>query len=152
HDGGEILDNFDDVFVFDPIDRAPFPRFRFLRNARYPSGLQTNGFGWRGPDVALNKRPASIRIAFVGASTTVGEHGEAYSYPDGIQCLLNRWGQAPHPAIAFETINAGREGVNSNSIQAIVRQEVLPIDPDLVVYYEGSNQFWPANFIGITLP
>jgi hypothetical protein len=49
-------------------------------------------------------------------------------------------------------INAGREGVNSNSIQAIVRQEVMPLDPDLVLYYEGSNQFWPANYIGIPLP
>jgi hypothetical protein len=152
HDGGEILDNFDDVFVFDPIDGKPFPRFRFLRSVTYPSGLQTNAFGWRGPDIALNKRPGSIRLVFVGASTTVSPHHEPYSYPELIQFLLNRWGQARHPEIRFEAINAGREGVNSNSIQAIVRQEVLPIDPDLVVYYEGSNQYWPADFIAMTLP
>ena len=152
HDGGEIFDNFEDVFVFDPIDGSPFPRYRFLRGVTYPSGLRTNAFGWRGPEIALNKRPGSIRIAFIGSSTTVGPHHEPYSYPELIQFLLNRWGQARHPQIAFEVINAGREGVNSNSIQAIVRQEVLPLDPDLAVYYEGSNQFWPANFIGIALP
>ena len=151
-DGGEIFDNFDDVFVFDPIDGTPFPRFRFLRGVTYPTALRTNAFGWRGPDITLNKQPGSIRIVFVGASTTVGYHGEPYSYPELIQFFLNRWAQAHHPEITFEAINAGREGVNSHSIQAIVRQEVLPIDPDLVVYYEGSNQYWPADFIAKTLP
>jgi len=152
HDGGEILDNFEDVFVFDPLDGSPFPRFRFLRGVTYPSALRTNAFGWRGPDIALNKRPGSIRIAFIGASTTVGPHHEPYSYPELIQFLLNRWGQLRHPQLTFEVINAGREGVNSSSIQAIVRQEVLPVDPDLVVYYEGSNQYWPADFIRARLP
>ena len=151
-DGGELMDPYDDVFAFDAVDGAAFPRFRFLRNSRYPSGLQTNSFGWRGPDIALNKRPGSIRIVFVGASTTVGPHHEPYSYPELIQFLLTRWGRARHPDIVFEAINAGREGVNSNSMQAIVRTEVLPVDPDLVVYYEGSNQYWPANFIPVTLP
>src|SRR5262249_34618194 len=28
---------------------------------------------------------------------------------------------------------------------AIVRDELLPLDPDLAVYYEGSNQFGSAN-------
>ena len=152
HDGGEIFANFDDVFVFDPIDGSPFPRYRFLRGANYPSGLQTNRFGFRGPEIALNKRPGSIRIAFIGSSTTVGPHHEPYSHPELIQFLLNRWGRARHPDVAFEVINAAREGVNSTSIQAIVRQELLPLDPDLAVYYEGSNQFWPADFIGIPLP
>jgi hypothetical protein len=152
HDGGEILDTFDDVFVFDPIDGTPFPRFRFLRGVNYPSGLRTNAFGWRGPDVALNKRPGSVRLAFIGSSTTVGPHHEPYSYPELVQFLLNLWGRARHRDVTFEVINAGREGVNSNSLQAIVRQEVMPLDPDLAVYYEGSNQFWPANFIGIALP
>ena len=59
---------------------------------------------------------------------------------------------ANHLGVAFESINAGREGVNSSSIQAIVRQELVPVEPDLVVYYEGANQFWPADFVTTTLP
>jgi hypothetical protein len=45
-------------------------------------------------------------------------------------------------------INAGREGINSRSLPAIVRQEILPVEPDLVYYdYDGANQFWPGNFV-----
>jgi hypothetical protein len=151
-DTKEIFDKFDDVFVFDPVDGSPYPRFRFLRGANYPSGLRTNAFGWRGPNVALNKHPGSIRIAFVGASTTVGPHYEPYSYPELIQFLFNRWMAARHPQLRVEVINAGREGAGSQNFPEIVRQEVLPVDPDLIVYYEGSNQFWPIDFIPTALP
>ena len=37
--------------------------------------------------------------------------------------------------------------MNSTDIAAIVRTEVLPLRPDLVVYYEGSNQFQPASIV-----
>jgi hypothetical protein len=36
----------------------------------------------------------------------------------------------------------------SADIAAIVRQEVLPIEPDLVLYYEGSNEFDIKGIIG----
>jgi hypothetical protein len=152
HEGANLFDQFDDIFVFDPVDGGPFPTYRFLQNAAYPSGLRTNGFGWRGPQPALRKPPQTIRIAFVGASTTVDYHSYPYSYPELVGLWLNQWAALRHPGISFDAINAGREGVNSQSIQAIVRQEVVPLEPDLVVYYEGSNQFWPADFINITLP
>ena len=42
--------------------------------------------------------------------------------------------------VRFEVLNAGRESVNSNDIEAIVREEALPLSPDLVFYYEGGNQ------------
>jgi hypothetical protein len=147
-----LFSRFADVFLFDPVDGEPFPTYRFLANASYPSGLRTNRFGWRGQDIALTKPAQTVRIAFVGASTTVGYHAYPYSYPELVGMWLNQWAAERHPEIHFETINAGREGINSRSIQAIVRQELLPVDPDLVVYYEGSNQFWPADFINITLP
>ncbi len=41
----------------------------------------------------------------------------------------------------FEVLNAGRESINSVDIAAIMREEVAPLAPDLVVYYEGANQF-----------
>ncbi len=148
----ELFNRLDDIYVFDPTDGSESPTYRFLRNVTYPTGLRTNTFGWRGPDIPLNKPPRTIRIAFVGASTTVGPHGEPYSYPELVGLWLNRWMEAHHLDISIDAINAGREGVNSRSIQAVVRQEAVPVEPDLVVYYEGSNQFWPADFISTTLP
>jgi len=135
-----------DVFVFEPADGTPYPTYRFLRNVHYPSGLVTNGFGWRGPDVPLNKPGGRIRIAFVGASTTIDAHGDPFSYPEYIARWLRQWAETRRLPVSFDVINAGREGILSNSIAAIVRQELLPVRPDLVVYYEGANQFWPNSF------
>ena len=47
----------------------------------------------------------------------------------------------------FEAINAGRSGILTPDIQSVVRNELLVLEPDLVVYYEGSNGFWPVEFI-----
>jgi hypothetical protein len=43
--------------------------------------------------------------------------------------------------VRFEVLNAARESIGSAGIASIVRQEVVPTRPDLVVYYEGGNQF-----------
>jgi hypothetical protein len=48
-----------------------------------------------------------------------------------------------------EVINAARSGIDSASISAIVRQEVAPLEPDLVVYYEGANSLAPLQTLRI---
>jgi hypothetical protein len=138
--------DLDSVYVFEPRDGAPYPTYRFLRAAHYPSGLTTNAFGWRGPDVPLNKPPGRVRIAFAGASTTLDAHADPFSYPEYVGRWLRTWAAARHPSVSFDVVNAGREGILSNSIAAVVREELLPVRPDLVVYYEGANQFWPNAF------
>src|SRR5262249_2428994 len=57
------------------------------------------------------------------------------------------WASARHPTVSFDIVNAAREGISSRSTAAIVQQEVAPVRPDLVVYYEGSNEFWPNAFV-----
>jgi hypothetical protein len=47
----------------------------------------------------------------------------------------------------FEVLNAARESLISTDIAAVVHTEVLPLHPDLVVYYEGGNQFWPGSIV-----
>ena len=129
------------LFVYDPPDGSPHPPYRFLPNATTPVGLVTNAYGFRGPPVPFVRTPQTIRIAFVGASTTVDAHHLAYSYPEFIGHWLNLWAASKRLDVRFEVLNAGRESINSIDIEAIVRQEVLPLRPDLVVYYEGANQF-----------
>ena len=152
HRNQAVFNQFKDVFVFDAMDGSELPAFRFLQKAKYPTGLRTNTFGYRGPDISLNKPHGTVRIAFVGASTTIAPHAEAYSYPDLVGFWLNLWARARNRPLTFETINAAREGTNSRTFQAVVRQELVPLEPDLVVYYEGANQFWPAEFIPEPLP
>ena len=47
------------------------PKFGFLPDTTTPIGLVTNAYGFRGGPVALARQPKTIRIAFLGASTTV---------------------------------------------------------------------------------
>ena len=141
------LESLSDVYVFDPVDGTPFPTFRFLRHAHYPSGLRTNAFGWRGADIPIDKPPGRIRIAFVGASTTVAPHADPFSYPEYIGRWLNEWAKTLGRPVSFDVVNAGREGILSASIEAVVRNELRPVRPDIVVYYEGVNQFWPSDFM-----
>ena len=136
-----------DVFVFAPITGKALPRFRFLPNTILASGLVTNRFGWRGPDIALNREQGVIRVAFVGGSTTANPHSHRFSYPEFVGGWLNRWAQVRRLPVRFEIINLGHEGSNSNDFAAEVPDDLLPLDPDLVVYYEGSNQFWPTDFV-----
>ena len=133
------------VEVFDPPSVTLFPRYRFPPNVTTVGKLVTNGFGLRGRPLSLAKPPRTIRIAFLGASTTIGYHYFAFSYPERVVAWLNRFAEANHYDVRFEMLNGGREGINSHDVARILKDELLPLDPDLAVYYEGANQFASAN-------
>ncbi len=148
---GSSLPPYDDFFYFDPIDGEPYPTYRHLPHV-HPAGVfVSNNFGWRGHDIALNRPGHVIRIAFVGASTTIDGYGVRFSHPELVEFWLNKWAAANGAAYSFEVINAGRSGIDSRSIAAVVRKELVPVDPDLVVFYEGANQFWPGQLLKVRL-
>lgn len=135
------------AFSFEPEDGSVHPPYRYLLSATTPYKLTTNRFGFRGHEISAEKAPGVVRIAFLGASTTVGSHGQPFSYPEFIERWLNLWAAQEAPGVRFETINAGREGIASPDTAAIVREELLPLEPDLFVYHEGANQFTPTEMI-----
>jgi hypothetical protein len=127
--------------VFESVDGTAYPPYRYYPSRTTPLGMTTNAFGFRGPEIPLDKPAKTIRIAFLGASTTVGSYGAPYSYPEYVVHWLNLWAERTKAGVRFDGINAGRTGMTSTHIAAVARQEVLPFEPDLLVYYEGSNQF-----------
>ena len=136
-----------EVKVFPPYTKNVLPRYRYPPNVTLPTGLTTNQYGWRGKPIAMQRSENTIRIAALGASTTVGGHGLPFSYPEYLEHWLNLWSQENGYGVNFEVINAGREGLNSNDIMALAQFEIVPMDVDYVIYYEGSNQFHPENLI-----
>jgi len=99
------------------------------------------------------KPSKTIRIAFLGASTTINHPNFPFSYPERVVYWLNRFAQANHFDVRFEVLNSGREGLTSQDVTAIVRDELLPLDPDLAVYYEGANEFlWVLDLISPHIP
>ena len=47
------------IYVYDPPDGSPSPRFRFLPDTTTPIGLVTNAYGFRGPPVPVARRRRS---------------------------------------------------------------------------------------------
>jgi hypothetical protein len=135
------------LFVYDPADGKARPPYRFLPDATLPSGLVTDQIGWRGAPIETPRGPKTVRIVFVGSSTVIDPHHLPFSWPELVGHWLNMWAKAKGVPVHFEVLNAGRESIVSTDIAAIVRSEVLPLRPDLVVYYEGGNQFWLPSVV-----
>lgn len=134
------------LYFFDPPDGLPYPRYRYYPDATTPGGLVTNEIGWRGPPLRpLTKR--TVRIVFVGASTTADTHGFPWSYPELINHWLKLWAASKNLNVDFQALNAAREAIWSTDNAAIVRNEIVPMQPDLVVYYEGANQFFLTSLV-----
>lgn len=129
------------IIVYDPPDGEPWPAYRYLPNVTYPNGLVTNQIGWRGPPIETPRAARTIRIVFVGSSTVMEIHEAPFSFPELAGHWLNVWAKARKLDVTFEVLNAARDGIGSRDIAGIVRTEVLPLRPDLVVYSEGGNQF-----------
>lgn len=137
----------DDFYTFDPVDGGQNPAFRHIPHVTPTASWFTpNNFGWRGADVVPARPADTIRIAFVGASTTVDPYGYAYSHSELIGYWLNLWAQAAKLPYRIEVINAGRTGIDEASVEAIVRTEVASADPDLVVS-EAANNFNPLAML-----
>ena len=138
------------VLAFKPKHNLSHTRYRYIPHASYSSGGPPfNNFGWLGPDVQLRKPPNTIRVAFVGASTTQNSHGWSFSYPELVGHWLNKWANASGHDLTFEALNLGREGILSADIAAIVRDELLPVEPDIVCYYAGSNEFYRTPLLPV---
>lgn len=143
-----IFRNFPErVLAFEPPEPSVHPIYRFPPDTTTVDGLVTNAFGLRGPPLALQKPPKAVRIAFLGASTTIDAHNAPFSYPEHVVHWLNRYAGSNRYDVRFEVLNSGREGINSEDISVILQRELLPLNPDLAVYYEGANQFTAANLL-----
>jgi hypothetical protein len=135
------------LFAYDPPDGNATPPYRYLPDATLPSGLVTNQIGWRGPPIETPRGEKTVRIVFVGSSTVLDAPHLPFSWPEYVEHWLNLWARSKRLPVRFEVLNAGRESIVSTDIAAVVRTEVLPLRPDLVVYYEGGNQFRPGSIV-----
>jgi hypothetical protein len=133
-----------ELFVYDPPDGAAMPPYRFLPDVTFPTGLVTNQLGWRGRPIENPRGDKTVRIVVVGASATIDSHYTHFSWAEFAGQWLNIWAKSKGLPAHFEILNAARESITSTDIAAIVRTEILALRSDLVVYYEGGNQWRPS--------
>ncbi len=133
------------VYAFPSPDNSTNPPFRMAPSSWEVGSNYYNNFGFRGPDITPRKAARVIRLAFLGASTTA--NGWPYTYPEFVGHYLNLWAKAKNLDVRFEVINAGRGGTDSPEIANIMRYEVAPLHPDIVLYYEGANDLHADSIV-----
>jgi hypothetical protein len=133
------------VYAFPSPDSSADPPFRAVPRG-WDWGLNYyNNFGFRGPDIPPRKSGRIIRLAFIGASAVA--NGWPFTHPEYVAHFLRLWAKANKFDVDFDVINAGRGGFNSIAIAKIMRYEVAPLHPDIVVYYEGGNDLQTSPIV-----
>ena len=92
--------------------------------------IRINSRGFRSPEIPVPKPPGTVRIAFLGSSTTYGLYlDDASTWPH----LVTQAVQAAYPTCRVDYINAGVPGFSSPRMLAYYRAYVSKLEPDLVV-------------------
>ncbi len=125
---------FDSDFYANHVDAAS--------GLRLPDPSQDVGFvhinahGLRGPEIVEPRRPGTVRIAFVGGSTTFcAEVDQESMWPVQVCRRL----AAREPGLQFEPIVAALPGQFVEQARKLVDLEVAPLRPDVFVIYEATN-------------
>ncbi|MEK7643505.1 MAG: SGNH/GDSL hydrolase family protein [Patescibacteria group bacterium] len=123
-----------------PLRYTSHPYLPFALTPSYTNkeGDRHNSLGFRGEEIILPKPEGTFRIVTIGGSTTYTAEVKTYkeSYPYQLEQELRARGFTH-----VEVINAGVPFYDSWSIFVNLAFRVFDLDPDLIVYYEGDNEF-----------
>jgi lysophospholipase L1-like esterase len=99
--------------------------------------LSTNSLGFRGPEIAQPKPDRTIRLAFLGASTTwcaeVGGNDQVWPH------LVAQHLQRTYPQSKVDYVNAGVPGYTVASSTRNLQHRVSSLSPDVIVIYHATN-------------
>lgn len=127
----------DPMLVFDADAGIYVPRPGYVARGG-KIDIEINSLGFRSDEIARVKPPRTVRIATLGASTTFCAEASSNrtTWPMRLQAKL----QAAYPAVKIEVLNAAVGGYTSEENLKSLEHRVLPLDPDLVIYYEANNE------------
>jgi hypothetical protein len=92
--------------------------------------VRINSQGFRGPEIPVEKPPSTVRMAFLGSSTTLGFFlAEADSWPTRVGAAL----AGRYSGCHFEVINAGFPATRSVDALQQFRHKLARFAPDAVV-------------------
>lgn len=122
-------------FGWTPGKNGLYPENAYIKMpGPIPYRIKVNSYGFRGPEMMQTNPHQRVRIAAVGDSITDGFYvdNEA-TYPYFLQELLQKEGWD------VEVINAAHGGGSIDKELAILRKNVLPFDPDIVILTFVTN-------------
>jgi lysophospholipase L1-like esterase len=101
-----------------------------------------NSLGLRGPEVPLARTPGHPRIVCLGSSITFGQNAvsDVFSYPGALERLLNA-----ATGEKVEVINAGVPAHTSLQFLLRLKEEIVPLSPDVVLLGDGLDNIMLAS-------
>jgi len=127
----------DPMLEYDPQADLLVPKPGYeVKGARID--IKINSLGFRGDDFERRKPPHTVRIAALGASTTFcAEVSDNHkTWPHRLQEKLVE----AYPGVKFEVVNTAVGGYTAAENLRNLTYRVLPLEPDLAIYYEGNNE------------
>ncbi|MFT5291621.1 MAG: hypothetical protein ACI8QS_001394 [Planctomycetota bacterium] len=99
--------------------------------------IRVNPEGFRSPSIPLDKPAGTVRLAFLGGSTTFCAEvsSNAATWPHLVTEELRR----THPDVSFDYLNAAAAGYTTADSLLNMRHRVAAYAPDVVVVYHGTN-------------
>jgi len=121
--------------------RDPIYGYRLKENVQVEE-YKINSLGFRSFEFTKKKPNNTLRIFFIGGSTTFGSNagGNEYAIPDILNFILN----SNSKLYKFEVINAGVLGYSTWQNKLKVR-EIFSYEPDLVFIMDGFTDAVRAN-------
>ena len=99
--------------------------------------ISVNSLGFRSPELALPKAKNTIRLAFLGGSTTwcAEVSGNEMTWPHLV------WGelQKAFPNANFDYLNAGVPGYSTRESLVTLEKRVRQLSPDVIIIYHATN-------------
>jgi lysophospholipase L1-like esterase len=127
----------DPMLVHDPQADILVPRPGYeMKGARL--NIKINSLGFRGDEFSRQKPPQTVRIACLGASTTFCAE-VSHNHKTWPHRLQEKLAEA-YPGVKFEVVNTAVGGYTATENVKNLTHRVLPLDPDLAIYYEGNNE------------
>ncbi len=101
-----------------------------------------NSRGFRGPEIK-EKKSGIKRIVCLGSSTT---YGEGLIFADTYPAILQHKLDQAVGSGKYEVINAGQPGLNLAQILSLLKQEILSLQPDMIILMNINNNFKAPGF------
>ena len=117
-----------------PMVTIPGAHFKFFEGEH-----RINALGFRGPEIELAKGN-HFRIVAIGESTTFGATIAAGDRP-WPEVLEERIGQELRCDKPVQVVNAGMPGWTLANQLARLKEDIWPLEPDLLLAYHGYNGF-----------
>ena len=133
---GEFLDIYDfhePVPELDILIPSPNLSIEFAGQTH----IDTDSHGFRSPELEHPKPAGSLRIAFLGGSTSFCS--QASSNESTWPHLVTDKLRADLTGLEVEYLNAGVTGYRTTHSTRNMRARVAPLKPDLVIIYHGTN-------------